>query len=114
MTGTPSQIEWAEQIKLRVTAEFDRVASAFEAAASKQSEENRLRTRAIIGILEQKRIQVMENNQAGYFIREWQELRDQVRQLIALDPGYKAIRATQRPFPSSHGATHDVRKPDAI
>ena len=25
MTGTPSQIEWAEQIKLRIDAEFDRV-----------------------------------------------------------------------------------------
>jgi len=25
MTGTPSQIEWAEQIKVRIDAEFDRV-----------------------------------------------------------------------------------------
>jgi len=25
MTGTPSQIEWAEQIKLRIDAELDRV-----------------------------------------------------------------------------------------
>ena len=26
MTGTPNQIEWAEQIRPRVAAEFDRVA----------------------------------------------------------------------------------------
>ena len=30
MTGTPSQIEWAEQIKRQVNAEFDRVANAFK------------------------------------------------------------------------------------
>jgi len=39
--------------------------------------------------------QVMGNEQAGYFIQDWQELRDQVRQLIIGDPRYKAIKANQ-------------------
>lgn len=37
MTGTVNQIGWAEQIKIQVDAEFDRVRAALEAAASKQS-----------------------------------------------------------------------------
>lgn len=45
MTGTPSQIEWAEQIKPRVNAEFDRVSKALKVAASKQAEQNRMDTR---------------------------------------------------------------------
>jgi hypothetical protein len=93
MTGTPSQIEWAELIKPRVSAEFDRVAKALTAAASKQAEQNRLDTMAVIAILEEKRLQVMANDQAGYFIRDWQELKDQVRQMIAQDSRYQAIKA---------------------
>ena len=42
MTGTPSQIEWAEQIKLRIDAEFDRVASTLMAAASTQMDLDRV------------------------------------------------------------------------
>ena len=42
MTGTPSQIEWAEQIKPRVSAEFERVVNAFKQAADKQSEQDRM------------------------------------------------------------------------
>jgi hypothetical protein len=93
MTGTPSQIEWAELIKPRVSAEFDRVAKALTAAASKQAEQNRLDTMAVIAILEEKRLEVMANDQAGYFIRDWQELKDQVRQMIAQDSRYQAIKA---------------------
>ena len=89
MTGTANQIEWAEQIKFRVAMEFDRVAKALEAAGR-----NRVRTRAVIQILEDKRAEVMAKDQAAYFIVEWQELRDQVRQLIARDPRYQGIRFT--------------------
>ena len=78
MTGTPSQIEWAEQIKPRVNAEFERVVKAFEQAAGKQSEQDRMDTHAVITILQEKRVEVMAKDQAGYFIRDWQELRDQV------------------------------------
>lgn len=93
MTGTASQIEWAEQIKPRVDAEFDRVAKAFQAAAWNQGEPDRMDTRAIIAILEEKRVEVMAQEQAGYFIRDWQELKDQVRQMIAQDSRYQAIKA---------------------
>ena len=91
MTGTPSQIEWANQIKPRVNAEFDRVSKALKGAASKQAEHNRLDTLAVIAILEEKRVEVMAKDQAGYFIRDWQELKDQVRQMITQDSRYQAI-----------------------
>jgi hypothetical protein len=34
MSGTVNQIEWAKQIKPQVSAEFDRVKTALEAAAA--------------------------------------------------------------------------------
>ena len=85
MTGTPNQIEWAEQIKVKAGAEFDRVANALESAAARQTGRKQMDTRAVIAILEEKRAGVMARDEAGYFIQEWQELRDQVRQLIAKD-----------------------------
>ena len=88
MTGTPSQIEWAEQIKRQVNAEFDRVANAFKESADRQSKQDRLDIDAIIAIVEQKRLEVMARDEAGYFIRDWQELSDQVRRLIGCDPAY--------------------------
>jgi hypothetical protein len=96
MTGTASQIEWAEQIRPKVDAEFDRVAKAFQAAASNQGERDRADTRAIIAILEEKRLEVMEQNQAGYFIRDWRELNDQVRRMISGDSRYRAIKAGRK------------------
>jgi len=87
MTGSVNQIELAEQIKARVAGEFDRVAKALEGAAG-----NRASTRALIEILEEKKAEVMAKDQAGYFIVEWQELRDQVRLLIAHDSRYQAIK----------------------
>ena len=95
MTGTASQIEWAEQIRPRVDAEFQRVAGAFRVAASHQGEREQLDTMAVIAILEEKRAEVMANDRAGYFIRDWQELTDQVRQMIAADSRYQAIRANR-------------------
>ena len=38
-------------------------------------------TEAIIAILEEKRAEVMRREQAGYFIRYWQEISGQVRQM---------------------------------
>jgi len=93
LTGTPSQIEWAEQIKPRVNAEFDRVAKAFAVVAGNQGEQARTDTQAVIAILEEKRAEVMARDQAGYFIREWQELSDQVRRMIGEDSRYQAIKA---------------------
>ena len=93
LNGTVNQIEWAKQIKPQVNAEFDRVKTALEAAAAKQAGQDRTDTQAMIAILEDKRAEVMAHQEAGYFIHDWQELRDQVRQLIMNDDRYKAIKA---------------------
>lgn len=95
MIGTVNQVDWAEQIKARVDTEFQRVAKALESAASKQAEQKRLETLSVIAILEEKWAEVMAKDQAGYFIHEWQELRDQVRQMITPDCRYQAIRANR-------------------
>jgi hypothetical protein len=95
MIGTASQIEWAGQIRPRVDAEFDRVRNAFGSTASRQGQPDREDTLAIIAILEEKRVEVMANDKAGYFIRDWQELTDQVRRMIAADSRYQAIRVNR-------------------
>jgi len=91
MTGTANQIEWAQRLKAGAGAEFDRVATALQAAAARQAGQKQKDTQAAIAILEDKRAEVMANNDAGYFIRDWQELTDQVRRMIAADPRYQAI-----------------------
>jgi hypothetical protein len=95
MIGTPNQIVWAVQIKSKVDAEFDRVRQVLEQAAAKQSPENVIDIQAIIRILEDKRVEVMENELAGYFIHDWQDMRDQVSQMVIRDPRYEAIKASQ-------------------
>jgi len=96
MTGTTSQIEWAERIKFSVQAEFDRVANAFRQTAEHQRGQDRLDTLAIIAILEEKRAETLANEHAGYFVKVWQELSDQVRQLLAQDPRFQAIQVERR------------------
>ena len=92
LTGTVNQIEWAKQIRTHVNAEFDRVITALQAAAARQSGQDRMDTQAIIAIVEEKRTEVLEHQEAGYFIHDWQELRDQVRQMIMKDERYTAIK----------------------
>jgi hypothetical protein len=89
LTGTENQVAWAEQIRSSVHTEFDR-----EARGGTQSDHRRSDTVALIGILEEKRAEVMSKEDAGYFIREWQELRDQVRMMVIQDPRFKAINGT--------------------
>jgi hypothetical protein len=96
MTGTESQVEWAERIRPQVQAEFDRVAAAFRLVALGQDSLNQADTRAVIAILEEKRAEVMAKDEAGYFIRDWQELKDQVRQMIAQDSRFQAIRTNRK------------------
>jgi hypothetical protein len=90
--GTESQIEWAEKIKPLVSAEFDRVAETLEAVARRQPITDGLETRAVIAILEEKRLDVLRRNEAGYFIKNWQELTDQVQRLIRDDSRFATIR----------------------
>jgi hypothetical protein len=95
MTGTASQLEWARRIKRQVNDEFDRVAALLRSVARKQSEAKRAETETVIGILEDKRSEVMSKQQAGYFIRDWQEIGDQVRQMIFRDARYQAIKSNR-------------------
>ena len=92
LTGSANQVEWAEQIRAQVNGEFNRVAKALQAAALKQSDQDRLNTYEIMLILEEKRGEVLSNGRAGYFIHDWQELRGQVRKMIMNDARYKAIK----------------------
>jgi hypothetical protein len=96
MTGTNSQIEWAERIKALVQAEFDRVTNAFQQVAKGQGGEDRNDTLAILEIIEEKRAEILANESAGYYIKNWQELSDQVRQLVASDPRCHTIQAERR------------------
>ena len=82
LRGTVNQVEWAGRIKRQVNDEFDRVARSFRSVADKQSDAARADTEAIIAILEEKRAEVMRRGEAGYFIHDWQEIGDQVRQMI--------------------------------
>jgi hypothetical protein len=91
LAGTPNQVEWAERIRRQVNGEFDRVAASFRAIADRQNDDKRANTEAIIAILEDKRAEVMSREQAGYFVHDWQEIGDQVRQLIFQDARYQAI-----------------------
>jgi hypothetical protein len=65
LSGTASQVEWAERIKRQVNAEFDRVAASFRSVADKQGDGRRADTESIITILEDKRAEVMSRKQAG-------------------------------------------------
>lgn len=93
--GTAGQNEWAQRIKQQVSDEFDRVARAFRSVAGRQSGIDREETGIILVILEDKRSDVMSRNDAGYFIHDWQEISDQVRQMIGKDPRYEAIKASR-------------------
>jgi hypothetical protein len=95
LVGTPNQIEWAEQIRDRVHKEFDRVGMILKSVAATQVSWDQTDTLKLVTILEEKRHDVMANDSAGYFIHEWQELRDQVREMIIKDPRYGKIKASQ-------------------
>ena len=95
LTGTAGQIGWAELIRPIVDAEFHRVSKAFQAVATNQDATARIDTEAILAILEEKRAETLSNSHAGYFIRDWGELGDQVRQLLAADVRYRAIKANR-------------------
>ena len=38
----------------------------------------------------------MAKDEAGYFIHDWQDLDDQVRQMIDRDPAYQEIKAARK------------------
>lgn len=114
MTGTPNQIAWAVQIKAQVDAEFDRVRKILEHAMTKESPRDATDIESIIRILEDKRTEVMGNEQAGYFIHDWQELGNRVSRMIVGDPRYQAIKASQMARfgpPAGHRSDPDSKTP---
>jgi hypothetical protein len=95
LIGSEAQVEWAERIRAGVRTEFERVEKSFQSVADRQGGASRLRTEAILAILRDKRDAAMNRSEAGYFIREWQDISDQVRQAIGNDPRFQALRATR-------------------
>jgi chaperonin GroES len=95
MTGSPAQVEWAERIRFQVGEEFDRVAKTLRSVASRQTRSRRAATEVILTILEEKRAAVLSRQQAAYFICYWQEISDQVRELIAQDIRFQAIKSAR-------------------
>ena len=93
LSGTENQVEWALRIRGQIDQEFDRVVAAFRVVAHRQVGRRRADTGTIIDILEEKRLAVLDHQDAGYFIRGWQEIGDQVRQLIFEDARYQAIKS---------------------
>lgn len=69
------------------------MAKVFQAHVRIQTGQQQAETRTIIAILEQKRAETMSIPSAGYFIRVWRDLNDQVRQMIAEDPRHHLITA---------------------
>ncbi len=93
LLGSTSQIEWAVAIRTRVNDEFDRVAKSLRSIAQRQDARKRSDTEAILAILEDKRTEVLSRDRAGYFIHDWQEISDQVRQMIGQDHRYQLLKA---------------------
>ena len=91
MNGNEDQVQQAERIKTRINTEFDRIAQALALSATKQSGEDRTDVEAVIVILEEKRAEVLGKTQADYFINNWRQLNDRVRQMISQDSRYLAI-----------------------
>lgn len=101
--GTPAQIEWAERIRVKVDEEFDRFASSFRSVANQQPSLQRADTEAILTILEEKRAAVLAIDQAGTFIKYWQQIGDQVRRMILDDARFQAIERRRARQPANHG-----------
>ena len=95
LVGTPNQIEGAEQIRDRVHKEFDRVGTILKSVAAKQVGWDQTDTLKLVAILDEKYHHVMSNDRAGYFIHDWQELGNQVREMIVNDPRYGKIMVHQ-------------------
>lgn len=93
MNGTPKQIEWANEIRVRIDGEFDRVANLLRAKARGQSSADRMDTLEVVSLLEDLRVEVLSQDKAGYFIREWQEVDGRVRLLILGHPRYLSIQS---------------------
>jgi len=88
------------------------MANAIGSTANHQVKQRQQETCSLIAILEEKWAEVMSKDQAGHFIDECQELRDQVQQMITQDSRYqalKAIRAARWRWARSHSQAEETR-----
>jgi hypothetical protein len=69
------------------------MANAIGSTASNQVKQRQRETCSLVAILEEKWAEVMSKDQAGHFIHECQELRDQVQQMITQDSRYQVLKA---------------------
>ena len=83
--GVPSSWDWRSS--------SDPVAKALRAPAGMSAAQDRMDIQAVIVVLKEKSTKVRTKDQAGYFIRVWRELRNQVRKMIGQDSRYQAIKA---------------------
>jgi chaperonin GroES len=83
------------RIRRLVSEEFDRVGQSFRTVALKQTGIKRTETEEILTILEEKRDEVMNRPEAGYFIHDWNEISDQVRKMIGQDSRFKLIKSSR-------------------
>ena len=108
LTGTPSQIEWAERIRLNVAQEFARVAKLFQNQAGIQTGQKQSDTRSIIAILEEKRVETLANPRAGYFYSRLAGTgRSGTPDDRENDPRYQAIK--EPPRTKAHRGRRQVR-----
>ena len=83
--GVPSLWDWRSS--------SDPVAKALQAPAGMSAARDRRDIQTVIVVLEEKRTEVRTKDQAGYFIRVWRELRNQMRKMIGQDSRYQATKA---------------------
>ena len=71
------------------------MAASFRSIAERQGGEKRTDTEAILAILEDKRVEVLDREEAGYFIRDRQEHRSGAADDIQ-DARYQEIKSIGR------------------
>ncbi len=75
--STEDRLEWAVRIQDQRNEEFDRVVGAFRVVVHQKETGPRNRIGTIITVLEQERSEGMCNEEAGFFIRGWQDIGEQ-------------------------------------
>ena len=91
LTGSSGQIAWAQEIRGRVSMEFNRVRTSIENGSNKFRALDRAETAVLLEMLEAHRETVFSETQAEYFIAEWQNPADRLHRLINSDPRWKTI-----------------------
>jgi hypothetical protein len=114
LTGQPSQISSANQIRVQVDHHFSSMAQAIRSGAARYRSLEPAEIEMMVGVVEEHRTKVLSSVDAGYFVDAWQDPADGVARLIHEDERWKAVvvaRATRgsRPDPGRS----DSGRPDS-